>query len=219
MNSSVENHVIKCSNCHEDMAIGLSEFIDVTGDEELKEKILTGEFFLVKCNHCGDETLIEYPFMYTDSDAKLTVYVAPDHDKSLLDQLNSLDIPITDEQKEWHYRVVSSGQELIEKVCIFDSNRDDRVIELYKILVYEQLKEEWPSVLPSRLYYYSETDKEFFVIWDSNSTPGSEKLTVVIDDNVYNHLAEDYKFYLDIEPGKYAEINQDWIKTIVDVDQ
>jgi hypothetical protein len=80
--------------------------------------------------------MVEYPVMYMDPSRKLNIYMAPDHEEDLLDQLNSLDIPDADVDEESVYRLTSCGVQLMEKILIAESGRDDRIIELYKFIVW-----------------------------------------------------------------------------------
>lgn len=96
----MEKEKFKCPNCEHEITMNLNEFVDVSTDPEFKEKIMNGEFFLIKCPECGDETLVEYPVMYMDPDKKLTIYMAPEHEADLLEQLNSLEVPEGDLDEE-----------------------------------------------------------------------------------------------------------------------
>ena len=75
----MEKEKFKCPNCEHEITMNLNEFVDVSTDPEFKEKIMNGEFFLIKCPECGDETLVEYPVMYMDPDKKMTNYMEPEH--------------------------------------------------------------------------------------------------------------------------------------------
>lgn len=219
MNSGAKTNKMMCPNCGSDIYLDLQEFVDVKENPEAKEKIMSGEFFVFKCPECGTETFIEYPVMYMDPDKKLNIYMVPAHDDDLLDQLNSLDLPEEMVDKDAVFRLTDCGEALLEKILIFDNGRDDRVIEFYKTIIAEQMREEWPDIDSTNLLYFKEDDTEFFIVWDSNLTPGSEKLTVVLDEELYKHIEDKYMSYLQIPPGKYAEVNADWIRERVDVGQ
>ena len=195
----------------------IHEFVDVCEEPSYKEKVMNGSFFLAKCPKCGDETLAEYPMMYMDPSKKLTVYMAPEHDDSLLSQLNSLELPESAVDTEAIFRVVKDGGELLEKILIYDGGRDDRIIELYKALVYENIKDEWPDVHRENLLYYLEGEEDYFILWDYTNAMG-EQLTVNLDDQLYEELVRDYLGALEVPAGKYAEVNAAWLAERVDVD-
>ena len=130
---------------------------------------------------------------------------------SLVDQLNSLEIPDEAVDEEAVFRVVSFSSQLLEKIMIFDNGRDDRVMELYKAVVTESIREDWPDVTPVDLIYYANDGEEYLIIWDESTAPGDEKLTVLLDDGLYKRLESDYGYALRIPAGKYAEVDSLWL--------
>ena len=213
----MEREKFKCPGCGEEIIMDIYEFVDVCEEPSYKEKVMNGSFFLAKCPKCGDETLAEYAMMYMDPSKKLTIYMAPEHDDSLLSQLNSLELPESAVDTEAIFRVVKDGGELLEKILIYDGGRDDRIIELYKALVYENIKDEWPDVHRENLLYYLEGEEDYFILWDYTNAMG-EQLTVNLDDQLYEELVRDYLGALEVPAGKYAEVNAAWLSERVDVD-
>lgn len=206
----MNNVKINCKNCDETIVLNLNEFVDVSEMPEFKEKILDGRFFLVKCPKCGDETLIEYQMVYIDPDKKLNIYLSPDFDGSVLEDLNSLELPEEAIDKEAIFRLVETSGELIEKIMIFDRNRDDRIIELYKVVLAQQLSEDWPEIKSSDLIYYADED-ECFIVWNAAGSLEGEQLTVLLNEEMYEEL-EGYRDELEIPPGKYAKVDTEWIE-------
>lgn len=213
----MERETFKCPGCGHEITANLREFVDAAADPQYKEQIMTGEFFLLKCPECGEQTLAEYPVMYMDPDKKLNVYMAPGHEPALLDQLNSLELPEADIDEEAVFRVVSDGGQLLEKILICDGGRDDRVIELYKALVYENIKEEWPRTRREDILYFLDDEGDYFIIWDYTNAAG-EQLTVNIDEELYEELKRDYLPALAVPAGKYAEVDAAWLSERVDVE-
>ena len=109
------------------------------------------------------------------------------------------------------FRVVSFSSQLLEKIMIFDNGRDDRVMELYKAVVTESIREDWPDVTPADLIYYANNGEEYLIIWDESTAPDGEKLTVLLDDGLYRKLKDDYGYALSIPAGKYAEVDSLWL--------
>ena len=203
---------IKCEGCGEEIYVGIKEFVDVTDDPEYKTALLEGSFFVTTCRNCGDRILVEYPIMYSDRDLKLTVYMLPGGTPEVLEQLNSLPVPEKDIDPEAVFRLVTNSTDLIEKILIFDNRRDDRLIELYKLVLAGKLREDWADVSGGDLLYYCEDGREFFILWDDDLAPGSEKLTVLLDEELYQRLDRDFSEELELEPNKYALVDQYWIE-------
>ena len=206
----MEREMLNCPNC--DMEIGFRplEFVDVSTDPDYKEKIMNGQFFLVKCGECGAEIMVEYPVMYMDPEKKLNIYMAPDHEDDLLDQLNSLDVPECDEDKDAIFLLVSSPTELLEKILLADGGRDDRIMELYKAIVVENLREDFPQVVPQDLLYYIDGEEEYLIVWDFDNEDG-EQLTISVEEDLYQDLYDDFAEALAIPANKYAEVDAVWL--------
>ena len=213
----MDREMLNCPNCDTEIGFKPIEFVDVSTDPDYKEKIMNGQFFMVKCGECGAEIMVEYPIMYMDPDKKLNIYMAPDHDGDLLDQLNSLDVPEADIDEDAVYRLVNGPTELLEKILLADGNRDDRIMELYKALIVESIREDFPQVQPQDLLYYVDGNEEYFIVWDYENEDG-EQLTIEVDEELYQQLVEDHMPALMIPANKYAEVDAVWLMDRVEVE-
>ena len=113
---------VECPNCGQTISVPTDEFVDVSETPEAKRAIIEGEFFLNECPECGDQVLVEYPMMYMDPEKKLNIYLGPDHDDDLLDQMNELELPPEAIDREAIFRLVSDGLYLVEKILIAEKN-------------------------------------------------------------------------------------------------
>ena len=107
--------------------------------------------------------------------------------------------------------MVSNGVSLMEKILINENGRDDRVIELYKFVIWDQVQEEWPDLEPGDLLYMYDEDGEYLVIWPSDNGD-DEKLTIELDEEMYQDLKGDFLEVMEIPPTHYAEVDQYWIR-------
>lgn len=209
--------IFDCPGCGGEIKMNVYEFVDAQTDPELKEAIINGTFFLAECPECGESTLAEYPVMYTDSEKKLNVYMAPGYEPELLEQLNSLDIEDTDLDEEAAFRLVENGGELLEKILIAEAGRDDRVMELYKAIACENIKEDFPELRPEEMLYFKDDEgEEMFIVFDIEN-PLGEQLTIEIDPEVYEQLENDCIEALWIPPGEYQVVNAGWLEERIDV--
>lgn len=201
---------VECPNCGQTISVPTDEFVDVSETPEAKRAIIEGEFFLNECPECGDQVLVEYPMMYMDPEKKLNIYLGPDHDDDLLDQMNELELPPEAIDREAIFRLVSDGLYLVEKILIAEKNRDDRILELYKFVIWDQVEEVFPELEPGDLLYMFDDEEESFVVWPSDNG-NDEKLTIPLDEELYQELVDNYSTVLAIPPGEYAEVDQEWI--------
>ena len=201
-----------CPNCGNIIYINNQTFLDVTNWPRCRDKLMDLSLFNKRCTHCGEEVYIEYPIEYMDEKRGFVVLMAPGFDEDFLSVVNSAK-PEAFTLGNYHtYRVVPSVEELVEKILIFESNRDDVVIEVYKVFLRERLKEEWPDMNPELILYYNKDGDEYFVIWDNVMTPGSEKLTVAFDEEHYNEIIKDFGNSLKLTDNKkYWVIDEKFI--------
>ena len=152
---------IKCPGCHSQQTVTVWKSINTAADPAIKEAVRNKKAFLFCCPECGHETVLDYGFLYHQPEDKLLIQYADDDESavSFLSGLQEQGNPLNDFANA-HYiiRLVCSQNQLIEKLLIFDEGLDDRLIEIYKVLVLLRYQKENPDVEEPVLYFYR-TDK------------------------------------------------------------
>lgn len=128
--SNTGSKTIQCPKCGADNEIKIFKTVNATTDPQFREQLLNGELLRFRCKNCGCEAELKYPLLYNDMKNRFMVYYIPEIDREKL----------TDEVLEKHYgdidhitrRLASSFNELKEKIHIFESGLDDRVLEVVK---------------------------------------------------------------------------------------
>ena len=54
----MDREMLNCPNCDTEIGFKPIEFVDVSTDPDYKEKIMNGQFFMVKCGECGAEIMV-----------------------------------------------------------------------------------------------------------------------------------------------------------------
>lgn len=131
----------KCPKCGQ--TVEAEQWTAVNGDKnpQQKLKILEGSLFKAKCPKCGKETKIGYPMLYNDTKQNYMIWLVYDEEevKHTTDYFkNSKNDLIEDENgdvvdKDCRQRIVMSPEALREKIMIFDSGLDDKMIEILKL--------------------------------------------------------------------------------------
>jgi hypothetical protein len=131
---------LRCSQCGENIEITIWQSVNVRTDPSMKEELLGGQFFTYACQKCGSQQAMIYRMLYHDPDQKYMVWLVPPPEL----QDAGLD---TEEMhaslarlENYHFRVVLSEKELVEKIRIFDQNLDDRLVESLKASLWELRK-------------------------------------------------------------------------------
>lgn len=162
--SQFEKQFIQCPVCLNEEEATLWPLINAGTDPDLKLRLLKKLLQIHPCSNCGHEVLIAFDMVYLDPDKKLLLVCKPglqdmiQHDASQarhadLSELLA-DVPDSEQALEpgWQVRMTDDMNHLIEKIHIFDTDRDDRLIELLKLSLLRQKNQE---VEAKRLYYYA----------------------------------------------------------------
>ena len=140
---------LTCPKCHGTFSFTTYPAFD-TGDNILwKEKVRTGEAFLGKCPHCGYETHYDYSFLYKERDTHFLMYYAAnkeEYQKAYAMMTGQDPMVNWDAISSWTRRVVTSREDVLEKLMILDDGLDDRIIEILKALAFVSLHQQKPEL-------------------------------------------------------------------------
>ena len=204
-------------DCGHEFEVVLWDAINVTEKRELKSKLLNGEINQIQCGQCKKRSYIEKNLLYHDMDEKVWIQMFPQSDRSnwssLEDQQRKSMKKIA-QSKGYRFRLAFGQQELLEKIRIFDSGLDDRIIEIIKLKVLEQedIAKEVPDGELSFSQYFSDKEEIQFKL---TSMDKNMSQSIVVN---YDHYEEviDSKEFLDdrydlskkIYHGMYISVNK-----------
>ena len=105
--------------------------------------------------------------------------------------------------KKYLARIVTSPNQLVEKIQIFDAGKDDRIMELVKLLVTDSLHENNP-------------DKEFDELRFAVDDDGTNIFIIInkgeVDiDNMYEFASSHCTDFKDLRDDEDIVINREWI--------
>ena len=130
-----------CAVCEGRYSANLVNSVNVTRFPALKTKLLQRTLNRARCRHCGNISIIEKPFFYSDFKRKQFIAVYPRKERHFYrrasEQTRDVFSPFAalkygDPKKS---RVVFGLEELREKVVAADHEIDDHVLELLKLYV------------------------------------------------------------------------------------
>lgn len=123
---------VRCPQCHQASPFRRCEWIDFQSDPRLKESLLDESLFFWRCPACGFASRAYYALTCYDPSKAYCIR---------LDQEQRSDTcPAHDAPPDiLHFRLVRSGQELQEKIRIFDALCFDGSMECLKRLLGAQL--------------------------------------------------------------------------------
>jgi len=139
-----EKQTIKCPKCGQMSELTIWESITVSDSHDLKEDLLKGNINVFRCSSCGQTALFPSPILYQDEKQKLLISFAPENDIAEKTRLfeevkaSSKRSGELDKFLDYNLRFVTSYNELLEKILIFDNGFHDKVIEIIKLLILSQ---------------------------------------------------------------------------------
>ena len=196
------NLSITCPQCRKNFNFTTYPAIDTKDDVMWAEKVRTGEAFLGKCPHCGWETHYDYSFLYKEREKNFLMYYAANEEayKSGYAMMTGHD-PMVDWDKisSWTRRVVTSREDVLEKLMILDDGLDDRIIEILKALAFVSLHQHQPELSVDTVlfdrgsdgnHYFRFSEKEKVVAAYAFERPMYERVKRNLGENL-RHLTGD----------------------------
>ena len=164
---------ITCKGCGGQQQFTSWESLNVTLDPERKRGLVNGDLTRFVCEKCGWSSEVAYPLLYHDMEKHLMIWLIPPGG----------DIPPTGfslarRMKDYNFRRVSTRNELIEKVLIFDAGLDDRIVECFKLVIQVQSATDGKPI-PETLFFLHVTQAEpgeQLIAFEQPSLQGSQCL-------------------------------------------
>ena len=151
--SSQRSEKITCPGCGKEHDFEMWNSLNTMLDPDMKEKLLSKEMFQFICPDCGYTANVDYGFLYHQMEDRIMIYYIQDEDeiektiKMITGEaydLFELSEALQKAKREYLYRIVLSQNDLLEKIHIFDNRRDDRMIEIMKVLMTGRIMSDHP---------------------------------------------------------------------------
>lgn len=194
-----KNITVNCPACFEDGNFSIYSAIDPVQDPQLKEGIFNREIFKFRCPNCGEEILVAYDCTYTDPENKYIVALLSNDSQKSDSNL----------KVEGHtLRIVHSINEFVEKIALVEDKIDDKVVELYKIMLEDQFEDERHGSKILGIYYggrnFEDNTLLFFIITE-NAENCRANLSMQTYDAIANQFKESAEKFADV-----SEVNRLW---------
>lgn len=207
--SKVKSIEHKCSVCGKHNDIVEWESLNAQLDPEEKEMLLQGNLFEYTCENCNSINKLNYPFIYHDMKRKIMIYyITSDQDRLRVEEF--IKVFKTSDQylsKNYKYRIVTSHEQLLEKIQVFDQNLDDRVIDLMKVYYLGKTEEMFPSINIRNIYYSNINLAHTYFIVESDI-----EYSINFDYKVYDEFSKNPEVIKRLEQETSYDINFDWAK-------
>jgi hypothetical protein len=133
--SQRQTTTVTCPQCGHSQDFLTWPSLNVSLDPDEKPRLLSGELHRFICGKCSAQTEVSYPLLYHDMERKLMVYNLEEGEtpEELPDGILGGLLGIM--RESYTFRQVHSRNELVEKIHIADAGLDDRVVEIFKIIL------------------------------------------------------------------------------------
>jgi hypothetical protein len=140
--SRLTQEMITCPRCGEAQRFAVWSALNPALSPEERRRLLEGELTAFRCGGCGHSAPVLYPMLYQDTQRRFMAWmIPPDRQTGVSEVPKELPEEVAGGPPLSAYtlRHVTSPNRLIEKVRIFDHWLDDRVVELVKVIVAEEM--------------------------------------------------------------------------------
>lgn len=217
-----EEIAVKCPNCNKESLYHVWGVIDTATDPDMKERVRNKELFSFTCSHCGVQSVVLYAFLYHQVEDKIMIYhVEREEDiPQGCEQFIGENLPKDTKKAIKNYlsegyriRVVSSHNELLEKLFIFEAGLDDRIVELAKWLFLNQIADlvKDKNIQEVRFYLNEDREKCLDIIYEDETS-----ISPIMEEDFYEAVVNTFKDNFDDDLESNLVINFPWAMQILE---
>ncbi|MDY0287522.1 MAG: CpXC domain-containing protein [Sphaerochaeta sp.] len=195
---TIQEALLRCPYCSAEQQQALYPVVDLVENPSLKLGILTDSLFSVRCCECSNRFSVVHEMLVLDKDASFALLLAPDS------SLTEIKEPSEEIRDLGTLRLVTSSDELKEKVILLDAGLDDTTIELCKM--YLLMKMERPGYT---LLYADHQVGEAQMLFTLFNEKGEMEETIQCSDGLYTQLLKTAKAF-SLKQGFFLRIDQSW---------
>lgn len=202
---------ITCPKCGKKTSFLVWDSINTMENPEMKEKVRNDEAFRFHCPGCGASALLNYNFLYHQQEDKVLIYVSADGGDTsdmaqILDQRgNAFD--------GYRKRIVRSYNAFKEKLLILDAGFDDRIVEIIKSSVWDNVEAHYKDKKIDEIYFATNDDGVHGFLFRS---AGAMVASMEFDESLYKAIYDSAYERLDAATKNDLYIDRDWAKDVVE---
>ena len=214
--TKVSTEELVCSECGLEQLFTVYNSVNVSLNPDAKEKLIKGELTAFTCDACGHQVEMVYPLLYHDMENKLMIYMDPNGQLDLNGIENKQFMFGTLLNESYRYRIVSTREEMVEKIYIFDHELDDKALELLKHYIRETHLSNGDDPDETLLCYGGrgliEDEGEVILI---NKLSGTDQKSFRVPIDKYQELKEGYpNYYPDLKDGagRWQRVDENYFR-------
>ena len=182
--------VVTCNYCEKKGESHVYTVVDGDKSPTLRDMTINGMLFEYKCDNCEKITIIDFPVKYVQDNGKFIVDYQTESDELERGiEIYNDEYENLESSEDNTIRIVTSQEELSEKVVIYNSGLDDKVIEVLKLMYEVFYKEEHPEKKVTDVYFSRLSGKDSFLFFLEDEQSVSKKM----DPELYKEYKEKLK--------------------------
>ena len=180
---SMHEYAVTCPECGSRGRFFTPESVNATLSPEQRVGVLDRTLFAWECLECGTPLVVDASFLYHDMRRRFLIRYCP-QDTDEAEFSDAVERAGIFEGSGYTLRAVESYEELIEKIVIFEHDLDDRVVELCKLALLEELREEQPQMKIRRVLIDARGEEIVAAFIDEDG----DVFALPLPDDLYNRL-------------------------------
>jgi hypothetical protein len=198
------------------MNINIYPVINLQSDVEIYNDLFSLELFKIVCPKCKKVTVVQYDTFVVDMYKKYMIYMCIEQNINEVNKeelINSLK-KNPEYKQAWnelkHTRIVTSLNELLEKLLIFDYDLNDKVMEVLKLALYEKDRLD-KDVYTSICFNKIERESLIFSCFNVNDN-SVQPIDIAIDIKYYNLMIDKLGGKLPVDEIPFEYVDKTWAK-------
>ncbi len=206
-----KKYTITCPNCGANVNVERPAIINVQNTPEYKTQILSGELFRKTCSECGQGLQVVSRLTYHDIEKRLMIYFRPITSQEELKTFDyeAIRSAIEDNFSAPGYaiRVVTTVNELMEKIKIAEFGLNDGVIEIAKFVYFDIFSKQFENIGVINIYYERRDNKDALIFFCNDGTTRS----IFIDPKIYASIEKRFSEVVNaIYTSRVCMVGRDW---------
>lgn len=202
---------ITCPKCGKKTSFLVWDSINTLQNPEMKEKVRNDEAFRFHCPECGAAAMLNYNFLYHQQEDKVLIFVNADGSnckemEQILDQRgNAFD--------GYKKRIVMSYNEFKEKLLILDAGFDDRIVEIIKSSIWDNVDAHYKDKEIDEIYFATNEDGAHGFLFRKQ---GQMIASMEFDEALYKAIKDSALDRIETASKNDLHINREWAKKIIE---
>ena len=186
-----ERKKITCSVCCKEFSARIITQVDLGRPEDRDANLADGSLFTFRCPNCGAEMRMNHYLLWVDEGHTVAVCnVTCEEEKAAMDEALSA-LTAFGRENHMRRRFVSSPAHLCEKAEIFSSGLDDRVVEIIKLYLAEDIRRSHPTkVLTDVLFFPNGEDYGVLFVCPDGDLSVTVTRAQMVDVSAHFHFTE-----------------------------